>query len=114
MCKAIKFGQRTLQCKIWLGEEKIKEVIECKYLDTVLCKHGSMTGTVKEKAKKGRQVTGERNVSMEVKWGKRNRIFLSTLSYELGAWMWNEAQQLQIRAVELNLMISECGVSGWD
>lgn len=73
-----------------------------------------MTGTVKEKAKKGRQVTGERNVSMEVKWGKRNRIFLSTLLYEFGAWMWNEAQQLQIRAVELNLMISECGVSGWD
>ncbi len=33
-----------LECKIWLGKEKMDEVNEFKYLRTILCKHGSMEG----------------------------------------------------------------------
>lgn len=40
--QATELGQTTTQlCKIWLQEEKIKEVTELKYLGIVLCKHGS-------------------------------------------------------------------------
>ncbi len=35
-------------CKIWLGK-KMEEVTEFKYLGTVLCKHGSMEGEIKER-----------------------------------------------------------------
>ncbi len=36
----------------------MEEVIELKHLGTVLCKHGSMEGEVRELAVKGRQVMG--------------------------------------------------------
>ena len=41
------------ECKIWLGEERMEEVSESKYLETVLCKHETMEGAVN-----GRQVIG--------------------------------------------------------
>ncbi len=66
-------------CKIWLGKEKMEEVNEFKYLGTILCKHGSMEGEIRERTVKGRQVMGAlervmngRNVSMAVKKGIRN------------------------------------------
>ncbi len=44
-------------CKIWLWKEKM-EVNEFKYLGTILCKHGSMDGVIRERTVKGRQVMG--------------------------------------------------------
>ncbi len=82
-----------LECKIWLGKEKIEEVNEFKYLGTILCKHGSMEGEIQERTVKGRQVMGAlervmkgRNVSMEVKRGIRNSVNLPTLSYASETW----------------------------
>ncbi len=46
------------ECKIWLGKEKMEEVNEFKYLGTILCKHGSMEGEIRERTVKGRQVMG--------------------------------------------------------
>ncbi len=46
-------SEAILGCKIWLGKEKMKEVNEFKYLGTILCKHGSMEGEVREKTVKG-------------------------------------------------------------
>ncbi len=37
------------ECKIWLGREKMEEVNEIKYLGTILCKHGSMEGEIRER-----------------------------------------------------------------
>ena len=45
-------------CKIVLDGKFLEEVNEFKYLGTVLCKHGSMEGEVRERAVKGRQVVG--------------------------------------------------------
>ncbi len=81
-------SEAILGCKIWLGKERMEEVKEFKYLGTILCKHGSMEGEIREKAVKGRQVMGAlekvmkgRNVSMAVKKGLRNSVILPTLSY---------------------------------
>ncbi len=38
-----------LGCKIWLGKEKMEKVSEFKYLGTILCKHGSMEGEIRER-----------------------------------------------------------------
>ncbi len=83
----------VLGCKIWLGKEKMEEVNEFKYLGTILCKHGSMEGEIKERTIKGRQVMGAmervmkgRNVSIEIKRGIRNSIILPTLSYASETW----------------------------
>ncbi len=35
-------------CRISLGSEKMEEVSEFKYLETVLCKHGGMEGEIRE------------------------------------------------------------------
>ncbi len=45
------------ECKIWLGKERMEEVNEFKYLGTILCKHGSMEGEVKERIMKGRNIS---------------------------------------------------------
>ncbi len=81
------------RCKIWLEKERIKEVNEYKYLGTMLCKHGSMEGEIRERTVKGRQVMGAlkrvmkgRNVSMAVKKGIRNSVILPTLSYASETW----------------------------
>ncbi len=65
----------TTKCRIRLGEERMEEVTEFKYLGT-LCKHGSMEGEVRERVVKGRQVVAAlervmkgRIGSMEVKRG---------------------------------------------
>ncbi len=75
-------------------------VKEFKYLGAVLSEHGEMEGEVRERAVKGRSVIGSlarvmrgRDVSMEVKKGLRNSIFLPTLTYGSETWMWNRSQQ---------------------
>ncbi len=52
-------SEAILGCKIWLGK-KVEEVNEFKYLGTILCKHGSMEGEMRERTVKGRQVMGEK------------------------------------------------------
>ncbi len=55
----------------------MEEVNEFKYLGTILCKHGSMEGEMRERTVRGRQVMGAlermmgRNVSMVVKKGNK-------------------------------------------
>ncbi len=75
-------------CKIWLGKEKMEEVSEFEYFGTILYKHGSMEGEIRERTVMGRQVMGAlervmkgRSVSMAVKKGVRNSVILPTLSY---------------------------------
>ncbi len=51
-------SEATLGCKIWLGKEKMEEVNEFMYLGTILCKHGSMEGEIRERTVKDRQVMG--------------------------------------------------------
>ncbi len=99
-------SEAILGCKIWLGREKMEEVNEFQYLRTILCKHGSMEGEIRERTVKSRQVIGVlervmkgRNVSMAVKKGIRNSIIILTLSYTSETWTWNAAQQSRIRAV---------------
>ncbi len=111
----------VLGCKIWLGNEKVEEVNEFKYLGTILCKHGSMEGEIRERTVKGRQVMGAlerimkgKNVSMAVQRGIRNSVVLPTLSYASKTWTWNAAQQSRIRAVEMSYLRGACGVSRWD
>ncbi len=41
-----------LRCKIWLGK-KMEEVNEFEYLQTILCKHGSVEGEIRERTVKG-------------------------------------------------------------
>ncbi len=96
----------------------MQEVKEYTYLGTILCKHGSMEGEIREMTVKGRQVMGAlervmkgRNVSMAVKKGIRNIVILPTLSYASETWTWNAAQKSQIRAVEMSYMRGACGVS---
>ncbi len=78
----------------------MEEVNEFKYLGTLLYKHGSMEGEIRERTVKSRQVMGalervmkERSVSMVVKKGIRNSVILPTLSYASKTWTWNAAQQ---------------------
>ncbi len=95
----------------------MEEVNEFKYLGTILYKHGSMEGEIRERTVKGRQVMGAlevikgRNVSMVVKWGIKNSVILPTLSYASETWTWNAVQQSRIRAVEMSYMKGACGVS---
>ncbi len=49
-------SEAILGCKIWLGRDRMEEVNEFKYLGTILCKHGSMEGEIRERTVKGRQV----------------------------------------------------------
>ncbi len=35
------------RCRVMLGREKMEEVNECKYLGTMLCKHGGMEGEIR-------------------------------------------------------------------
>ncbi len=51
-------SEAILECKIWLGKERMEEVNEFKYLGTILCKHGSMEGEIRVRTVKGRQVMG--------------------------------------------------------
>ncbi len=106
--KPYRVGSKAIpECKIWLGREKMEEVNEFKYLGTMLCKHGSMKGEIRERAVNGRQVMGslervmKRSVSMVVKKGIRNSVTLPTLSYASETWTWIAAQQSRIRAVEM-------------
>ncbi len=89
----------------------MEEANEFKYLETIVCKHGSMEGEMRERTVQGRQVIGAlervikgRHVSMEVKMSIRNSIILPILSYTLETWTWNVAQQSRIRAVEMSYM----------
>ncbi len=41
--------EAILECKIWLGKEKMDEVNEFKYLRTILCKYGGMEGELWER-----------------------------------------------------------------
>ncbi len=114
-------SEAILGCKIWLGKEKMEEMNEFKYLGTILCKHESMEGEIRERTVKGRQVIGAlervtkgRNLSMAVKRGIRNSVILPTLSYTSETWTWNAAQQSRIRAVEISYLWGACGVSRWD
>ncbi len=91
-----------------------------KNLGTVLSKHGEME-EVRERAVKGRSVIGSlgrvmkgRNVSVEVKRGLRNGVFLPTSTYGSETWMWNRAQQLRVCAVEMSYLRGACGVTRWD
>ncbi len=66
----------------------MEEVTEFKYLGTILCKHGSMEGEIREITVKGRQVMCAleiimkgRNVSTEVKKARRNSVILLSLLY---------------------------------
>ncbi len=95
--------------------------MELKYFGTILCKHGSMEGEIRDRTVKGRQVMGAlkrvmkgRNVSMTVNEGIKNSVILSTLSYASETWTWNAAQQSQIRAVEIRYLQGTSGVSRWD
>ncbi len=97
----------------------MEEVNDFKYLGTILCKHWSMEGEIRERTVKGREVMGAlervmkgRNVSMVVKHGIRNSVILPTLSYVSKTWTWNAAQQSRIRAVEMSYMLGTCGVQG--
>ncbi len=49
-------SKAILECKLWLGKERVEEVNEFKCLGTILCKHGSMEGEIRERTVKGRQV----------------------------------------------------------
>ncbi len=51
-------SEAILGCKIWMGKKKMEEVTEFKYLGTILCKHGSMEGKIREGTVKSRQVMG--------------------------------------------------------
>ena len=103
-------------CKVAMGGKCLEEVNEFKYLGTVLCKHGSMEGEIKERAVRGRQVVGSlsrimrgRNVSVDVKKGLRDSIVLPTLTYGCETWTWNEMHQSRIRAVEMSYLRGACG-----
>ncbi|KAK3893665.1 hypothetical protein Pcinc_002527 [Petrolisthes cinctipes] len=109
------------KCEITLRGERMEEVKEFKYLGTVMCKHGSMEGEIRERAVKGRQVIGSlgrimkgRSVSMEVKRGLRNSIILSTLTYASETWTWSRAHQSRIGAVEMSYLRGACGLTRWD
>ena len=113
--------QCVYECGINLGGERLEEVKEFKYLGTVLCKHGSMEGEIRERAVKGRQVIGSlgrimkgRNVSMDVKRGLRNSIVLPTLTYASETWTWNGGQRSRIQAVEMSYLRGACGLTRWD
>ena len=104
------------RCKIVMGGKCLEEVKEFKYLGTVLCKHGSMEGEMRERAVKGRQVIGSlsrimrgRNVSVSVKKGLRDSIVLPTLTYGCETWTWNEMHQARIRAVEMSYLRGASG-----
>ncbi len=95
-------------------------VKEFKYLGTVLSKLGEME-EVRERAVKGKNIIGylarvmkRRNVSMEVKRGLRNSIFLLTLMYGSETWTWNRAQQSRVHAVEMSYLRGAYGVTRWD
>ncbi len=49
-------SEAILECKMWLREERMKEVNEFKHLGTILCKHGSMEREIRERTVKGKQV----------------------------------------------------------
>ncbi len=86
------------RCIIMLGREKLEEVSEFKCLGTVLCKHGSVEGEIRQRVIKGRSVMESlaevmkgRNVSLGVKRGLRNSIRLPPLTYGPGNWTWSRA-----------------------
>jgi len=113
--------QSELECKINMDGVRLEEVREFKYLGTILCKHGSMDGEIRERAVQGRRVIGSlgrimkgRNVSMDIKKGLRNSIVIPTITYAAETWTWNEAHQSRIRAVEMSYLRGACGVSRWD
>ncbi len=112
------------RCRIMLESEKMEEVSEFKYLESVtkvLHKHGGMEREIREQVMKGRSVVGSlagvmkgRNVSMDMKKGLRNSILLPTLTYELENQTWHGAQQSRGRALEMSYLRGACGVSRWD
>ncbi len=92
-----------------------------RYNRTVLCKHRTVDGEMRERAGKGRQVSGtlerimkSRNMSMRMKKAIGNSIVHPTLSYASETWTWNAAQQMRLRAVEMSYMRGACGISRWD
>ncbi len=88
-----------------VGEGEDGGVNEFKYLGTILCKHGSMEGEIRERTVKDRQVMGALERVMTacvVKKGIRNSVILPTLLYASETWTWNAAQQSRIRAVYIS------------
>ncbi len=55
-----------------------------------------------------------RSVSMEVKRDLRNTVIEPTLTYASETWTWNESQRSRVQAVEMNYLMSACGVSRMD
>ncbi len=109
------------RCKVDFGRERMEEVKEFQNLGTALCKYGDMDGKTRERAVKVRNAIGSiarvmkgRNVSMEVKRGLRNSIFLPTLMYGSETWMWNRAQQSRVCVVEMSNLKGVCGVTRWE
>ncbi len=45
-------------CRIMFGSEKMEEVSECKYLGTVLCKHGGMEAEIRGASDEGQECCG--------------------------------------------------------
>lgn len=76
-------AESTTECTIGLGEKKMKDVIDFKYLGTVLCKEESMEGEVRERVMEGRQVMNGKSLSMGTKRGKRKVIILNSLLYHM-------------------------------
>ncbi len=98
----------------------MEEVNEFRSLGTILSKHGSMEGEIRDRGVKDRQVMGAlervvkgRNVRMAVKRRIRNSVILPTLSYTSETWTWNAAQQSRIRAIERSYLRGASGVSRW-
>ncbi len=76
------------ECKIIFNSEEMEEVNEFKYLGSVMCKHGSTEGEIRERALQGRKVVGSlghimngRSLSMEVKRDLRKTVIVPTLIY---------------------------------
>ncbi len=77
----------------------MEEVCEFKYLGSIMCKHESMEGDIRERAVQGRKVAGSlgcmmkgRTVSMEVKKELCDGIIVLTITYASETWVWNERQ----------------------
>lgn len=91
----VRVPTRTV-CEINLGGERMEEVKDYKYLESLLCKHGGMEGEIRERSVNGRQIIGSlgwilkcRKVNMEVKWGLMNIMRLPTQTYASEIWTWN-------------------------
>ncbi len=108
------------KCKIILNDKEMEEVIEFKYLGSVMCKNGGMEGETRERPLQGRRVVGSlgrilkgRSVTVGVKRDLRNTVIVPTLTFASETWAWNESQRSRVQAVEI-IYLSACGVNRMD